>query len=77
MLYNGKPKNLKLSSSVRDSLSGSYGICVLTEWDEFKNYDFIKASSILSKPFLFIDGRNFINVDSLIKSYKHVMSLDR
>lgn len=75
--YNKKPKNLKISSSVRDSLSGSYGICVLTEWDEFKNYDFIKASSILSKPFLFIDGRNFINVDSLIISYKHVMSLDR
>ena len=75
--YNKKPENLKISSSVRDSLSGSYGICVLTEWDEFKNYDFIKASSILSKPFLFIDGRNFINVDSLIKSYKHVMSLDR
>ena len=74
---NKKPENLKISSSVRDSLSGSYAICVLTEWDEFKNYDFIKASSILSKPFLFIDGRNFINVDSLIKSYKHVMSLDR
>ena len=74
---NKKPENLKISSSIRDSFLGSYGICVLTEWDEFKNYDFIKASSILSKPFLFIDGRNFINVDSLIKSYKHVMSLDR
>lgn len=73
---NKKPENLKISSSIRDSLSGSYGICVLTEWDEFKNYDFIRASSILSKPFLFIDGRDFINVDSLIKSYKHVMSLD-
>jgi len=73
---NKKPENLKISSSIRDSLSGSYGICVLTEWDEFKNYDFIRATSILSKPFLFIDGRDFINVDSLIKSYKHVMSLD-
>ena len=63
--YNKKPKNLKISSSVRDSLSGSYGICVLTEWDEFKNYDWKNIYNLMDdSPWVF-DGRNILNIKKI------------
>ncbi len=67
---------VSVSSSLTASLIGSYGICILTEWDEFKEIDFNTVSGKLVKPILFLDGRNIINLDSLKGLFKHVMSLD-
>ena len=68
--------NVKISTSIDDSLKYSYGICILTEWDEFKKIDFKKASSKLIKPILFIDGRNIIDLDRISDLFKNIMSLD-
>ena len=48
-LPNSKLMKLKISSSINDSLIGSYGICIITDWDEFKDIDFNKASNRLVK----------------------------
>ena len=71
-----KLKKLKISSSVNDSLIGSYGICIITEWDEFKDIDFKKASSKLVEPILFIDGRNIIDLKLINSLFQNVMSID-
>jgi len=67
---------LKICTSIKSSLSESYGICILTEWDEFKKFDFKKTINKLTKPKVFIDGRNIINLNSLDGLFEHVMSLD-
>ena len=67
---------VKISTSIDDSLKYSYGICILTEWDEFKKIDFKKVSSKLIKPILFIDGRNIIDLDRISDLFKNIMSLD-
>ena len=67
---------VKVSPTLETSLIGSYGICILTEWEEFKEVDFYKVTSKLVKPILFIDGRNIINLDSINGLFKHIMSLD-
>ena len=67
---------VKVSPTLETSLIGSYGICILTEWEEFKEVDFYKVTSKLVKPILFIDGRNIINLDSIKGLFKHIMSLD-
>ena len=62
--------------SINDSLVGSYGICILTEWDQFKDINFKKASNVLVEPILFIDGRNIININLVDGLFRHVMTLD-
>ena len=75
-LSDSKLKNLKISSSIDDSLVGSHGICIITEWDQFKEIDFNKASNKLVEPILFIDGRNIIESEQIKSLFKHVMSID-
>ena len=44
----------------------SHAIAILTEWDEFKTYDW-KIFSIMKKPAFIFDGRNIINAKKLEK----------
>lgn len=39
----------------------SYGIAVLTEWDEFKTYDWPKIKKNMKKPSFVFDGRKILN----------------
>tara|TARA_B100000963_G_scaffold361526_1_gene397446 strand:+ start:4499 stop:5875 length:1377 start_codon:yes stop_codon:yes gene_type:complete len=68
--------SLKIFDSINDSLVGSYGICILTEWDQFKDINFKEASNLLVEPILFIDGRNIININLVDGLFGHVMNLD-
>ena len=69
-------KRLKIYSSLNESLSKSYGVCVLTEWDEFRDADYTQISKKLLEPLVFIDGRNIVNPILVDRLFKHVMSLD-
>lgn len=39
----------------------AHAIAVLTEWDEFKNYDWQKIYENMQKPAFIFDGRNVLN----------------
>ena len=67
---------IKICSSLNDSLTDSYGVCILTEWNEFKEIDFKMVTGKLVQPILFIDGRNMIDLNSVKGFFKYVMSLD-
>lgn len=44
-----------------DACKGSHGLCILTEWDEFKNLDYAKIHEGMVKPAFVFDGRNILD----------------
>ena len=55
---------------VKDAYSachGSHAICVMTEWDEFKELDFEKIYKNMAKPAFVFDGRNILPLKKLAK----------
>ena len=67
-------KRVKLSNNIDESLYNSSCICVLTEWDEFFNYNWEKTKN---RPEIIFDGRNFLNTNKLKKIFKKVISLGK
>lgn len=43
----------------------SHAIGVLTEWDEFRNYDYQKIYDSMVKPAFIFDGRNILDHQKL------------
>ncbi|MHC1689250.1 MAG: nucleotide sugar dehydrogenase [Bacteroidales bacterium] len=39
----------------------SHAVAILTEWDEFRNYDWLKIYNSMKKPAFVFDGRNILN----------------
>lgn len=50
-----------------EAVRGSHAIAVMTEWDEFKSYDFEKMYASMSKPAFIFDGRNILDHAKLQK----------
>lgn len=57
-LIKKKLKKLKIFSSANDAIKGSDVISILTEWDEFKNYDWNLIAK--NKKLTIVDGRNIL-----------------
>jgi len=49
------------STDPYDACDGAHAICVLTEWDEFKTYDFERIYKSMAKPAFVFDGRNLLD----------------
>ncbi|RZJ53813.1 MAG: nucleotide sugar dehydrogenase, partial [Flavobacterium sp.] len=45
----------------------AHAIAVLTEWDEFKGYDWQKIYDNMKKPAFVFDGRNVLDAEQLMK----------
>eukprot|EP01006_Ploeotia_vitrea_P008638 TRINITY_DN20713_c0_g1_i1.p1 TRINITY_DN20713_c0_g1~~TRINITY_DN20713_c0_g1_i1.p1 ORF type:complete len:470 (+),score=17.57 TRINITY_DN20713_c0_g1_i1:54-1463(+) len=43
-----------------DACKGAHAIAVMTEWDEFINYDYEEIYKVMSKPAFVFDGRNIL-----------------
>ena len=43
----------------------AHGICILTEWDDFKTLDYQKIFNNMQKPAFIFDGRNILDVAKL------------
>tara|TARA_Y100001954_G_scaffold133530_1_gene142670 strand:+ start:801 stop:2186 length:1386 start_codon:yes stop_codon:yes gene_type:complete len=52
-------------------------ITILTEWDEFINYDWEKVYSGIKKPAYIFDGRNILNVELIKKNGFNYIGLGR
>ena len=55
--------NIKISSNIERCISKSEAVLVLTEWDEFKNFDWDYLFNNLENPPFVIDGRNIIRMN--------------
>ncbi len=48
-----------------EACEDSHAIAVLTEWDEFKDYDWMRIYNKMLKPAFLFDGRNILNAKKL------------
>jgi len=48
-----------------DAIEDAHAIAVLTEWDEFRSYDWRKIYDIVRKPAFMFDGRNILDREEL------------
>jgi UDPglucose 6-dehydrogenase len=71
--YKLLPKEVKfddfvtICSDPAVAAADAHAIAVLTEWDEFKTYDYAKIYSKMSKPAFLFDGRNILDHAALQK----------
>lgn len=56
-----KQSNFIFEKSADDAVDGAHAIVILTEWDEFKKYDYAKFYSKMMKPAFVFDGRNLLD----------------
>jgi UDPglucose 6-dehydrogenase len=56
---------LKTESNPYVAMEGVHAIAVLTEWDEFKSYDWKRIYKNMQKPAFVFDGRNVLDRDAL------------
>ena len=67
---NTRPEqeNTKYLNNEKDpytALNGAHAVAVLTEWDEFKTYDWQRIYDEMQKPAFVFDGRNILNKEQL------------
>ena len=48
-----------------EACKNAHAIAVITEWDEFKDYDWQKIYDNMLKPAFIFDGRNILNQNKL------------
>ena len=44
-----------------EACKGAHAIAILTEWDEFKEYDWARIKDSMQKPSFVFDGRKLLN----------------
>lgn len=54
-------KNVAVYEDAYEACKGAHAIAVLTEWDEFKNYDWKRIYDNMHKPAFVFDGRNILD----------------
>jgi UDPglucose 6-dehydrogenase len=54
-----------VTDSVYDTCKDAHAIAVLTEWDEFKTYDWQRIYDNMQKPAFVFDGRNLLDREAL------------
>ncbi len=60
-------KGVNVYSDPYEACEDAHAIAVLTEWDEFKQYDWQKIYDNMKKPAFVFDGRNVLDGDALRK----------
>lgn len=60
-----KIKQIFVYQSPMEALDQAHAIAVLTEWDEFKTYDWNAIYANMYKPAFVFDGRNILDVEKL------------
>ena len=78
--YLNENYDKSLVKFIEDTISNisSYSlIAIMTEWDEFKNYDWNKIYSKIKKPAFIFDGRNILDSEKLKKIGFNYIGLGR
>ncbi len=70
-------KLLQYYSDPYDAMKDAYAIAVLTEWDEFLDYDWQKVYDNMIKPAYIFDGRNLLDHDKLRKIGFNVQAIGK
>jgi len=58
---------LKVVNDPYEACKGAHAIAAITEWDEFKSYDWKKIYDSMMKPAFIFDGRNILDHKKLME----------
>lgn len=58
-------KEVAVCGDAYEATKDAHGVCILTEWDEFKKLDYQKIYDGMKKPAFVFDGRNIVDVVKL------------
>ncbi|KAL1373222.1 hypothetical protein HN51_003212 [Arachis hypogaea] len=58
-------EHVDIAEDAYEATKDAHGICILTEWDEFKGIDFQRVFDDMQKPAFVFDGRNILDVGKL------------
>ena len=47
--------------TAKEALDGAHAVTIMTEWDEFKMYDWKEIYEVMQKPAFVFDGRNILD----------------
>jgi len=64
-----KLSRIEVSSNHLDAVKDSFAVAVLTEWDEFKEYNWSEIQDLMYKPAKIFDGRNILMGNKSIINY--------
>ena len=64
-----KLSRIEVFNTHLEAIKDSFAIAVLTEWDEFKEYNWTEIQSLMNKPAKIFDGRNILIDNKLILNY--------
>jgi len=56
---------VKVVNTPYEATADAHAIAILTEWDEFKSYDWQKIKEEMKKPSFVFDGRKLLNRQEL------------
>lgn len=62
---NENEQRLQVYNEVYDTVKGAHAIAVLTEWDEFIDFDWQRIYESMEKPAFVFDGRNILNASKM------------
>jgi UDPglucose 6-dehydrogenase len=60
-----------------EAAKGAHAVLILTEWKEFKAYDYAKILESMQKPAFIFDGRNILDHDALYKMGYNVFAIGK
>merc|ERR1712031_57817 len=72
-----KDEKLIFTKTAEEAAEGAHAIVVLTEWDEFKHYNYEEFYKKMLKPAFLFDGRNMLNHAELEKIGYEVHTLGK
>jgi len=58
---------VNISHDPYEACEGAHCIAIMTEWDEFRSYDYKRIYNSMSKPAFLFDGRNIVNLEDIQK----------
>ena len=66
-----------VQKDVKDAIKDAHALVVITEWDEFKEYDYSEIYSQMKKPAFIFDGRNILDHSKLTSIGFHVHGIGK
>ncbi len=70
-------QQVKIVSDPYEACKEAHAIAILTEWDEFKTYDWERIYADMKKPAFIFDGRNILNIAEIKAIGFHIYSIGK
>ncbi|OVA17317.1 UDP-glucose/GDP-mannose dehydrogenase [Macleaya cordata] len=64
---SNKNDTVRVTGDAYEAAKGAHGICIMTEWEEFKLLDYERIYQGMEKPAFVFDGRNVVKPEELRK----------